>query len=127
MSDDRTVKIEFDPGLHGGELELDPIEREMWAGVDTAFNIMRETAIRVVLRGMRERAAKEGIHYPPDEEMFSSGIPGAPRSYRDMAPSGCAEVRGLHSAVFEHLLQEATEDMEEAFEKAEKIRRALED
>lgn len=114
MSDERTVKIELDPTLHRGDVELDDIEKEMWAGVDTAFNIMRETAIRVVLKGLREKAEGEGVQYPSDEEIFASPVEGAPRNYREMAPTGCAEVRSLHSAVFEHLLQEATEDIEDA-------------
>ena len=114
MSETRTVEVKYDPELHQGHIFDDPVEREMWAAVDTSFNLLREAAVRVTLKGLREQAKKAGITYPSDEEIFNTAPEGAPKTFPDLAPEGCPQVRGLHAAVFEHLLTEASEDMEEA-------------
>lgn len=113
MSD--TVKVEFDQSLHPSVKfdELDEPSKLAFAGMDSAYNLLREYAVRVTLATIRAEAAEQGQALPSDEEMFAlakeSGVEGAPTSYMDLAPAVSQAAMALHEA-FEYLVVVATEE-----------------
>lgn len=113
MSD--TFKVEFDQSLHPlvKPEDLDELARLSFAGLDSAYNLLRETAVRVTLASIRAEAAEQGQTLPSDEELFrlaeESGVEGAPTSYRELAPYDSRSAYLLNQA-FELLLVVATEE-----------------
>ena len=113
MSDN--VKVEFDQSLHPSVKfeELDESAKLAFAGMDTAYNLLRVTAVRVTLQSIRDEAAEQGQTLPSDEELFKaakeSGIEGAPTSYMDLAPAVTQAAMALHEA-FEYLVVVAAEE-----------------
>lgn len=113
MSD--TFKVEFDQSLHPSVKpeDLEEPARLAFIGLDSAYNLLRETAVRVTLANIRMEAAEQGKTLPSDEELFQeareSGVEGAPTSYRDLAPSIRQAALALNEA-FELLLLAATEE-----------------
>lgn len=108
MSDEtKTVKIEIDPDLHHRE-PVDDRERMVWATLDTAWNLLREQALHMTIKAVRDSVKMAGGNPPSDEEIFESlrGRPDAPQSYREMAPTS-PSAQAMLSAVFQTLLQEA--------------------
>lgn len=119
MSEPITVKVEFDPSLHPSVNfdELDAESKIAFAALDTAYNLLRESAVRVVLMSIRTEAAKQGTPITvTDEELFKlaeeSGVEGVPTSYRDLAPNVELAALSLHSA-FELLVEAAAVEAEE--------------
>lgn len=113
MSD--TFKVEFDQSLHPSVKpgDLDEPSLLAFAALDTAYNLLRDYAVRVTLATIRIEAAEQGQTLPSDEEMFrlakESGVEGAPTSYRDLAPLVSQAAMALHEA-FEYLVVTATEE-----------------
>lgn len=111
-----TVEVKLDPELHKRTPET-VIEGIAWPVLDTAFNLLRDAAVKVVLQELRTSAAEQGAPFPAtDEELFKlareSGDPDAPTSYRDLAPESMLAAEGLH-AVFLELIDTATLDAQQ--------------
>lgn len=112
---DSSIKVEFDQSLHPSVKfeELDEPGKLAFAGMDTAYNLLREYAVRVTLATIRAEAAEQGQTLPSDEELFQaakeSGVEGAPTSYMDLAPVVTQAAMALHEA-FEYLVVVATEE-----------------
>lgn len=110
-----TVKVEFDQSLHPSVKpeELDEATRLAFVALDTAYNLLREYAVRVTLSAIREEAAEQGVTIPSDEELFQqareSGIEGVPTSYLDLAPVDTMAAMALNQA-FELLATTAAEE-----------------
>lgn len=115
-----TIKVEIDQKLHGDEQPDDGTEAYVWAAMDTAWNLLRETAVRRVMDDFRAGATQAtGRVIPSDEVIFqkmSDAHDGAPMGYRDLAPEGCPPLKQAFATVFTHLMEEAIEDLEEALE-----------
>lgn len=120
MSEARTITVAIDPELHDGEQPKSDRQRALWETLDTAWNLIREGAVRVTLADIREQLAEQGFTgMPSDEELFAlgreSGDPEAPTSYLDLAPNrGDGEIvnmagEGLFS-VFSLLAEQAYTD-----------------
>lgn len=110
-----TIKVEIDQDLHGEQQPESPTEAYVWAAMDTAWNLLRETAIRRVLDNLRTSAAEaSGRVIPSNEVIFqkmSDANDGARIGYRDLAPEGCPPLKHAFATVFAHLMDEAAEDM----------------
>lgn len=116
MSDvKQTVTVEFDPELHTKVKfeDLDEPTRIAFAAMDTAYNVLRDAAVRVTLASLRTAQQEAGEDFPLDEELFQqakeSGIEGAPTSYRDLAPQSLEAAMNLDAA-FSVLVEMATSD-----------------
>lgn len=88
----RTVTVEVDFELHGGAEPESEVQRITWEVLDTAWKLLREGAVRVVLAEVRAQLAEQGLPTLPDDEaMFrlarESDDPDAPVSYLDLAPN----------------------------------------
>ena len=99
MSEKRTIPVEVVASMHKRPPQ-DEYERLSWAALDTAWNLLRETAIRLVLADVREQIAAHGGTFPSDEELFAreADNPDFPHSYLDMAPSPEDAGRALDTA-----------------------------
>lgn len=90
MSDEpRTFTLAVDSELHGGREPEGDIQRITWETLDTVWNILRESAVRVVLTEIREQLATAGFTgMPTDEELFAKADadPEMPKDYLDLAP-----------------------------------------
>jgi len=82
----RIITVQIDAEQHGGVEPESEGERIVWETLDTAWNLLREGAVRVTLAGIRAANPE----FPSDEELFrqaaESGVPDAPTSYLDLAP-----------------------------------------
>lgn len=125
MSDARTIPVEFDQSMHPDTDydKLDEPSKLAFAALDTAYKLLREYAVRVVLTSIREEVKEQGGELPSDEEMFrlakESGVEDAPTSYMDLAPDVEIAALGLHS-VFHVLVEVATVEAEEGLGLAER-------
>lgn len=108
----RTVEVKIDETVHE-RAPRDETEALIWATLDTAYNLLRETAVRLTLIEIREQGAEQGVAVESDEELFrecrESGDPEAPTSYMDLAPDNELAARGLYAA-FGLLVDQAYED-----------------
>lgn len=82
------VHVAIDPEMHEFEPSSDR-QRLTWETLDTAWNLLRETAVRIALTEVREQLAEQGFtNMPTDEQLFErareEGV-GA-TSYLDLAP-----------------------------------------
>jgi hypothetical protein len=102
------IPVEADPTFHPLPDGADEEQHLANAAFDTAYNLLRDTAARLILAEMRAQGVGD---LPPDEELFASlaEIPGAPRSYRDLAPRSPKAVAALGDA-FSTLLDKASSD-----------------
>lgn len=87
------VEVKLDPSLRAAKEDPAPQtddEKSAWPLLDTAYNMIREAAVRVTLNEIRRQSVEQGVDVGTDEELFrqaaASGIPGAPTSYADLAP-----------------------------------------
>ena len=120
----RTIEVKLDPSIHGRAPE-GAQEEISWAALDTAWNLLRETAVQLTLQSMREQAAEQGIDFPAtDDELFQeardSGDPDAPTTYLDLAPENEMAAMGLHS-VLQVLVQDAFKDAQNGLNDARDI------
>lgn len=104
------VLVEFDQSMHTSapQSEEDQVE---WAVLDTAYNLLRDTAVRLTMMEIRKQAAEQGVVWPSDEQLFAEQDD--IKSYRDLAPSSPEAAIGLH-AVFTLLLTEAFAEAQDA-------------
>jgi len=111
----RTITVAIDPEQHGGAEPESEVARIVWETIDTAWNLLREGAVRTTMVALREANPE----LPSDEELFreaaESGVPGAPTSYLDLAPNrGDGFEIGLASkavrSVFEVLAERTMSD-----------------
>lgn len=99
----RVIPVEIDASMHEGQPE-DAQAAVVWAALDTAYNLLRDTAVEVVLMDIRKQAAEQGHNVPEDVLLFmnsglgESGIKG----YRDLAPDHPLAAEGI-MRVFEVL------------------------
>lgn len=111
MPEPRTITVAIDPELHADQPENEA-ERIVWEALDTAWNLLRETAVRVTILELREQLAEAGFtNMRSDEELFAEATqPGADpdmaKSYLDLAPDSKLAAVGL-SGVFEILVDQA--------------------
>ena len=104
--------IEIDPELHKGKAPEDEVTRITWETLDTAWNVLRDGAVRTVLQTLREDVAGPGFP-ATDEELFK--LLGerlgddAPKSYRDLAPRS-KDAAALLAATFGLLEDQALSD-----------------
>ena len=120
----RTIEVKVDEKLHSRNPEPGT-EEISWSALDTAWNLLRETAVRLVLHDLRTQATEQGLDFPAtDEELFQaardSGDPDAPTSYLDLAPDTEIAAMGLHSAL-QVLAQEASRECGQALRDAEEV------
>jgi len=84
------VHVGVDPSRHNEEPESE-VQRLTWAALDTAWNLLRETAVRLALLELREQLTAQGFtDMPTDEDLFEQAREegeGA-TSYLDLAPDG---------------------------------------
>lgn len=107
------IAVQVDPSLHGRAPEPG-VEAISWAALDTAWNLLRESAVRVTLQSLRNQAAEQGVPFPAtDEALFQeardSGDPDAPRNHLDLGPDSREAAAGLE-AVFRELATQAMVD-----------------
>lgn len=118
MSEKRTITVEVDLPMHQRPPQNE-YEELSWAALDTAWNLLREYAVRGVLLQLREEAAEQGIAFPSDEQLFEQepDNPDFPRSYLDLAASPDSAGRALDAAfqlLVAETFAEATEGLREA-------------
>lgn len=107
------VEIRLDPALHIASPE-GVIDGMSWAAMDTAWNLLRDTAVRVAIQVIRESSAEAGLPFPTtDQELFDqveqAGIPGAPKSHRELAPWN-EKAMTAFALVYQNLLKQAIEE-----------------
>lgn len=110
-----SIEVKVDPSMHDRE-PADEVERALWAGMDTAWNLIRTTAIRSVAEQVRKNLIEDGGDPPPADEVFArfEGDPEGPHAWIDMAPTGCPDARQAYRTLFQHMLFEAQDDLQEA-------------
>lgn len=113
----RKIELKYDPALHNGKKRPStPDEELIYPYLDTAYNLLREAAVRLVFQEIRDQGAEQGISVGTDEELFAesaaSGVPGAPTTYMDLAPDNDMASLGFFTA-FEVLAAQALEDASE--------------
>lgn len=119
MTEPRMIELKLDPSLRAAKADPTPptaTEALIWPYLDTAYNLLREAAVRLVLHEIRQQAAEQGQTVEPDEELFrqarESGVEGAPTSYMDLAPDGELPAMSFHG-VFGLLVDMAAADAEQ--------------
>ena len=115
----RTIEVKVDLENHN-RAPAPGMEELTWKYLDTAWNLLRDAAVELTLQSMREQAAEQGIDFPStDEELFQrakdSGDPGAPTSYRQLAPSSEIAAQGLH-AILQVLVNQSGQDAQEGLQ-----------
>jgi hypothetical protein len=111
-----TVTVEVDPEIHTNPPKSG-IQETVWAHLDTAYNLIREAAVRAVIDDMRRESQKQGLPFPDtDEELFQAAeaegeVLGmeAPKGYRDLAAHS-AEVIEAVEAAFRVLVRLTVQD-----------------
>lgn len=112
----------IDPSMHSRTPE-NRTEEIVWAHLDTAYNLIREGAVRLLLEDMRSSAVEVGIPFPEtDEELFKQmgetaaelGEKG-PENHLDLAPHSDAFAAAL-DLMFRTFYAEAREEALEAME-----------
>jgi hypothetical protein len=116
MTEPYLVEVKLDPSLRAAQADPAPkTERAAlaWPFLDTAYNLLREAAVRLALHEVRKQAAEQGFAMPGDEELFAqakeSGELFAPTSYMDLAPDDEMAALSFHG-VFSILADKAMED-----------------
>lgn len=111
----QTVTVEVDQSMHTRE-PVNEVERLTWAALDTAWKLLREYSVRLVMLELRSQAEVQGVQLPSDEELFSqeSDDPDFPRSYLDLAPEPEVAGRGLQ-AILNVLYAEALAEAQQGF------------
>lgn len=112
-----TIEVKLDPSIHLRSPEGE-FEEVSWAALDTAWNLLRETAVKLTLISLREQAAEQGVPFPAtDEELFREAKEAegddAPDGYRDLAPDNELAAAGLH-AVLQVLLKDTWVEAQQA-------------
>lgn len=112
----RSVEIKLHPELRDALADPAPKtdeEKVVWPLLDTAYQLVREAAVRAVFVEVRRQAAEQGITLGTDETLIresqESGVEGAPRSVMDLAPDSATIASTFH-AVFEGLFELALRD-----------------
>lgn len=104
-----TVPVEIDPSLHDSPPNT-PADYLLRAYLDTAYNLVREAAVRMTILSLREA----GFPMPEtDEELFV--LPGGPSCYTDLAPLGGTSSSALYLS-FEILAGEVAGAVEAGLE-----------
>lgn len=118
------VEVKLDPSLRSAKADPNPpteAEAIVWPYLDTAYNLLREAAVRLVLHEVREQGREQGVDVVPDEELFrqakESGVEGAPTSYMDLAPDDELAAMSFHG-VFGLLVDLAARDAEQGLNQA---------
>lgn len=82
---EHTITVAVDPKLHTREPGSES-ERLTWAALDTAWNLLREYAVRVTIQDIREANPDSGFP-ATDQELFDSAHPlGGPANHLELAP-----------------------------------------
>lgn len=97
-----TVTVSVDPKMHT-RVPSNPGQEIVWAYLDTAYNLLREAAVRLTIQDMRDSAAELGLPFPEtDQEVFESmAAQGAkydiepPKNYLDLATHSDAVTTAL--------------------------------
>ncbi len=114
------VTVAVDPSIHtrtpdaGGQAIV-------WAYLDTAYNLLREAAVRLTIQDMRDSAAELGLPFPAtDDEVFKSmAVQGEkfdiepPKTYLDLATHSDEVVTALDLS-FKVLVQQVRDEALEA-------------
>jgi hypothetical protein len=83
------LRVAVDPSMHEGKEPEPESQRIVWETLDTAWNLLRESATRLALLEVREQLTEQGFeNMPTDEELFERAREegeGA-TSYLDLAP-----------------------------------------
>lgn len=126
MSEARTVEIKLHPELRSALEDPAPKteeDREVWPLLDTAYQLIREAAVRAVFVEIRRQAKEQGVEIGDDEELFrqarESGVEGAPTTYMDLAPDHPMIARTFHSAfaaLYNLAMQDAATGLNQAQE-----------
>ena len=104
----RKIEVQVNESMHNRKPQT-RTEEISWAALDTAYGLLRDTAVELTFQVMREQAATQGLEFPmTDEDLFAkaaaSGDPEAPKNYADLAPDDERAAYSLHSAL--HILAE---------------------
>ncbi len=116
------VEVQFDPELHTRE-PANAQEALMWSVLDTAWNLLREYAVRITLQEARDQAHAAGEEFPDsDEQVFADSIAehgeNAPKGHLDLAVD-CPAVISMLASAFDHLVQETMENAATGGQEAE--------
>lgn len=100
MPEARTITVELDPTAHNRQ-PVGEKETLTWEVLDTTWALLREYATRLVLLDIREEAARRGMEFPADEELFAqdSDDPEFPRDYLALAAASEIAGRGLQATL----------------------------
>lgn len=114
MTDEaRVVPVELDPELHIIDQDLTDAEKETWAVLDTAYNLLRDHAAKKAVEEVRRQAKAQGIEFPDDAVVFAQTASEGVAGYRDLAVNHPLAARGM-VAVYEVLLTETLSQAEDA-------------
>lgn len=92
MSDEkRTYTLAVVPEFHDGKQPEDETDRITWETLDTVWNILRESAVRITLKDIRAKLEAAGFDgMPSDDELFAKAAtdpdPDLPKNYLELAP-----------------------------------------
>lgn len=98
----RTVEIKLHPELR--QLSADPtpqtdIDKATWPLLDTAYQLLREAAVRAAFVEISRQAAEQGIEWSPSPEEHLADVPEL-ESIMDLAPDD-GNVAGVFHGLFE--------------------------
>lgn len=112
----RLVEVRLHPELRQASEDPTPKtdeDKAVWPLLDTAYQLVREAAVRAVFVEIRKQAAEQGVTLGDDDTLIresrESGVEGAPTSVMDLAPDHPA-IAGLFHQVFEGLFELAMLD-----------------
>lgn len=111
MTEARVVPVEIDATLHTSS--PDPEAAETWAVLDTAYNLLRDHAVKETIKQMRAQALEDGHSFPEDELIFAQSAALGVSGYRDLAVNDPLAARGL-MAVYEVLVKVTVENANDA-------------
>ena len=115
-----TVTVSVDPKMHT-RAPSNPAQEIVWAYLDTAYNLLREAAVRLTIQDMRDSAAELSLPFPEtDQEVFDAmAAQGAkfdiepPKEYLDLATHSEAVTTAMELG-FKILVQQVREEAMEA-------------
>lgn len=107
----KIVEVKIDEKVHPNPPQ-DEASQLVWAALDTAYNLLRETAAEVTFMEVRKQAKEQGFEYPDEAVMFAQAAERGIRGWYDLAPDHPLAIEGIKS-VFDVLAMVAMQEAEE--------------
>lgn len=112
MTEPRKIELKLDPSLRKGKEPANEFEKLLYPYLDTAYNLLREAAVRATLKSIRDQAASQGVDLPSDDETFAKTAAEGISSYMDLAPDNLQAAATFYET-FELLTEQAYSDATE--------------